>query len=224
MHYSTADRREHLKHGLRHDPFKAIIAPRPIGWITTVSNAGVVNLAPYSFFNAVCDAPPMVMFSSAGRKDSLRNIDENGEFTCSVASQPLVDQMNLSSAALQSDVSEYDLTELTSAPSLVVRPPRVAASPAAIECRLWKSVELPAGAGDRVHTVVFGQVVAIYIDERFVTDGILDTAAMRPVARMGYMDYAVVTPQTAFTLNRPQVDDGRRSARVTPGSWDGVYR
>ena len=221
MHYATAERREHLKHGLRHDPFKAIVAPRPIGWISTVSATGVPNLAPYSFFNAVSDAPPMVMFSTVGRKDSLQNIEANGEFTCSVASQHLVDQMNQSSAAVAGEVNEYDLAGLATAPSLLVAPPRVAASPAALECRLWKTLELP---GEGAPIVVFGHVVAIYIDERVVTDGLLDTAAMRPLARMGYMDYAVVTPETTFTLNRPRVGDDRRSASVTPGPWDGIYR
>lgn len=221
MHYATADRREHLKHGLTHDPFKAIVAPRPIGWITTVSPEGVLNLAPYSFFNAVSDTPPMVMFASAGHKDSLRNIEANGEFTCSIASEALVDEMNLSSATVASDVDEFALTGLTAAPSLVVAPPRVASSPAALECRLWKTLELP---GERPVTVVFGHVVAIYVDERVVTGGLLDTAAMRPLARMGYMDYAVVTPETTFTLNRPVVAEDRRTARVTPGPFDGVYR
>ena len=221
MHYATAERREHLNHGLSHDPFKAIVAPRPIGWIATVSAGGVLNLAPYSFFNAVSEAPPMVMFASAGRKDSLTNIEATGEFTCSVASQALVDHMNLSSAAVASDIDEFAMAGLPTAPSLVVAPPRVATSPAALECRLWKTVELP---GERPATVVFGQVVAIYVDERMVKNGVLDTAAMRPLARMGYMDYAVVTAETTFTLNRPVVDDDRRSARVTPGPWDGVYR
>lgn len=224
MHYATAERREHLKHGLRHDPFKAIIAPRPIGWITSMSDAGVLNLAPYSYFNAVSDVPPMVMFASSGRKDSLRNVEATGEFTCSVATEAMVDQMNLSSATVAGDVSEYDLTGLATAPSLLVRPPRVAASPAAIECRVWKTVTLPGGEGDREQVVVLGQVVAIYIDDQFVKNGLLDTAAMRPLARMGYMDYAVVTPETSFTLNRPQVTEDRRSARVTSGPWDGVYR
>ncbi|HUU34637.1 MAG TPA: flavin reductase family protein [Vicinamibacterales bacterium] len=221
MHYATAERREHLNHGLSHDPFKAIVAPRPIGWIATVSAGGVLNLAPYSFFNAVSEAPPMVMFASAGRKDSLTNIEATGEFTCSVASQALVDHMNLSSAAVASDIDEFAMAGLPTARSLVVAPPRVAACPAALECRLWKTVELP---GERPATVVFGQVVAIYVDERMVKNGVLDTAAMRPLARMGYMDYAVVTAETTFTLNRPVVDDDRRSARVTPGPWDGVYR
>ena len=189
-----------------------------------MSASGIVNLAPYSFFNAVSDTPPMVMFSSAGRKDTLRNLEETGEFTCSMASEALVDQMNLSSAAVASDINEYDLSGLASAPSLVVKPPRVAASPAALECRLWKTVELPGGPAGAGPTVVFGAVVAIYVDDRFVKDGVVDTAAIRPLARMGYMDYAVVTPETTFTLNRPQVDSDRRSARVTPGPWDGVYR
>lgn len=224
MHYATAERREHLKHGFSHDPFKALVAPRPIGWITTRSVDGVVNLAPYSFFNAVSDQPPMVMFSSSGRKDSLRNIEAAGEFTCSIASHDLVDAMNLSSASVASETSEYALTGLATAPSLIVGPPRVAASPAALECRVWKTVTLPGGEGDGGPTVVFGQVVAIYVDARVVKDGLVDTAAMRPLARMGYMDYAVVTPETTFTLNRPRVDADRRSAQITPGPWDGVYR
>jgi flavin reductase (DIM6/NTAB) family NADH-FMN oxidoreductase RutF len=224
MHYATAERREHLKHGLTHDPFKALVVPRPIGWITTVGPDGVVNLAPYSFFNAVSDVPPMVMFASSGRKDSLRNIEASGEFTCSIASQDLVDAMNLSSAAVPPDVSEYTLAGLATAPSLVVAPPRVAASPAALECRLFNTVELPGIDGKPGTTVVFGHVVAIFVDERVVKDGLVDTAAMRPLARMGYMDYAVVTPETTFTLNRPRVSDDRRTATVTPGPWDGVYR
>jgi flavin reductase (DIM6/NTAB) family NADH-FMN oxidoreductase RutF len=189
-----------------------------------VSAGGVVNLAPYSFFNAVRDVPPMVMFSSTGRKDSLRNIEATGEFTCSIASLALVDAMNLSSATVAHDVSEYGLTGLTMAPSMLVAPPRVAESPAALECRVWQTLTLPGPDDDRAQVVVFGHVVAIYIDPAVVKDGLVDTAAMRPLARMGYMDYAVVTPETAFTLNRPQVDADRRSASVKPGPWDGVYR
>lgn len=223
MHYLTAERREHLKHGLRHDPFKALVVPRPIGWISTVSRDGVLNLAPYSFFNAVQDAPPMVMFASNGKKDSLRNVEATGEFTCSLVSQPLADRMNLTSATVASDVSEYDLSGLATAPSTVVKPPRVADSPAALECRLWKVVTLP-GSPDNVHYVAFGEVVAIFIDDRFVNDGIVDTAAMRPVARLGYMDYAVVTAETSFTLVRPKVDQGGRSAQVSSTPWDGVFR
>jgi flavin reductase (DIM6/NTAB) family NADH-FMN oxidoreductase RutF len=224
MHYTTAERKEHLKHGLRHDPFKALVAPRPIGWITTIGPDGQLNLAPYSFFNAVSDYPLMVMFSSNSRKDSVSHAEASGEFTCSMATQPQAERMNLTSAAVASDVSEYSLAGLTTAPSLVVKPPRVEGSPAALECRTWKVIELPRGRAETTHYVTFGEVVAIYIDDRFVHDGLVDTAAMRPVARMGYMDYAVVTPDTRFTMVRPQVDADRRTATVPPAVWDGVYR
>lgn len=210
MHYATTDRKAHLQHGLHYDPFKAIVAPRPIGWITSLSPSGVLNLAPYSFFNAVSDQPKMVMFSTNGKKDSLRNIEATGEFTCSIVSDAQAAAMNLTSASVAEDVSEYALAGLETAPSLVVRPPRVAGAPAALECRLWKVIELPRGEDDPTHYVAFGMVVAVYIDERCVRDGRLDTAAMRPVARLGYMDYAVVTPETCFTLDRPRVAEGGR--------------
>mgnify|MGYP001171455254 FL=1 len=224
MHYATSDRKAHLAHGLQHDPFKAIVVPRPIGWITTVSPSGVVNLAPYSYFNAVSDAPPMVMFASTGRKDSLRNIEATGEFTCSMATRALVDAMNLSSATVADDVSEFALTGLAAAPSLVVAPPRVAASPAALECRLWQVLPLPSPAGSTGTFVVFGEVVAVYLDDRFVVDGRLDVPAMHPIARMGYMDYDIVTPETTFALTRPQVAADKRSASVASTPWDGTYR
>ena len=224
MHYATSDRKAHLAHGLQPDPFKAIVVPRPIGWITTVSPSGVVNLAPYSYFNAVSDAPPMVMFASTGRKDSLRNIEATGEFTCSMATRALVDAMNLSSATVADDVSEFALTGLAAAPSLVVAPPRVAESPAALECRLWQVLPLPSPPGSAGTFVVFGEVVAVYLDDRYVVDGRLDVPAMRPVARMGYMDYDIVTPETTFALTRPQVAADKRSASVAATPWDGTYR
>jgi len=222
MHYDTDENR----HGLRHDPFKALVVPRPIGWISTVSPGGVCNLAPYSFFNAVSDRPPVVMFSSAGWKDSIANIEATGEFTCSLATWELREQMNLSSATLASDVDEFQVAGLEAAASRFVKPPRVARSPAAFECRHWRTVELPPHPKrpDHRHWVVFGQVVGIYIDDAYVHDGIVDTGAMRPLARLGYMDYAVVTPETMFTMNRPAVSDDGRSAQVSAGAWDGVYR
>ena len=218
------------RHGLKHDPFKALIVPRPIGWIGTVGANGVPNLAPYSFFNAVSDQPPVVLFSSGGHKDSLRNIEETGEFTCSLSTYALRDQMNMSSAPVVRGVDEFALAGLTAAPSTSVKAPRVAESPAAFECRHWKTVELPEPVqrpGRRPHpryTVVFGLVVGIYIDDAYLKDGLVDTAAMRPLARLGYMDYAVVTPETTFSLNRPTVDADGRSASLVPGEWDGVYR
>lgn len=222
MHYSTAEN----NHGLRFNPFKALIVPRPIGWIASLSSDGVRNLAPYSYFNAVSDNPPMVLFSSAGRKDSLRNIEETGEFTCSMANWALRDRMNLSSAPVAAGVDEFELAGLTPAPSRMVKPPRVAESPAAFECRYWKSVELPTNRPDgrSTHTVVFGMVVGVYINDDFIRDGVVDTGAMRPLARLGYMDYAVVGPDNMFSLNRPSVAADGMSAEVAAGAWDGVYR
>lgn len=218
MHYDT-DKNDH---GLRFNPFKALVAPRPIGWIGTVGADGSRNLAPYSFFNAVSDRPPMVMFSSYGRKDSIANIEATGEFTCSLATFALREQMNMSSAAVRRGVDEFALAGLTPAPSKRVKAPRVAESPAAFECTLWKILELPA-AGREGYVVAFGHVVAVYIDDAYIRDGVVDTGAMRPIARQGYMEYSVVTPEAVFSLNRPEVSADGESAAVS-GEWDGVYR
>lgn len=218
MHYDTAKN----DHGLRFNPFKALVAPRPIGWIATVGADGRRNLAPYSFFNAVSDRPPMVMFSSHGHKNSVSNIEETGEFTCSLATWSLREPMNMSSAAVARGVDEFELAGLAPAPSRLVKPPRVAQSPAALECKLWKMLELP-GVGGHGYTVVFGTVVGVYIDDAFVKDGVVDTGAMRPIARMGYMEYSVVRPETVFALNRPEVTPDGKGAAV-PAEWDGAYR
>lgn len=222
MHYDTRSN----NHGLRYDPFKALVSPRPIGWVSTISPQGVLNLAPYSFFNAVGDRPPMVMFSSAGRKDSLTNIEATGEFVCSFVSNALCDAMNMSSAAVTPGVDEFQLAGLTPAASVHVKPPRVAESPAALECRLWKIQPLPAppGTSEPAYWVVFGEVVGVYIDDRYLSNGMFDVAAAQPLARLGYMDYAVINAQSLFTLNRPQVGDGGETATLVPGPWDGVYR
>ncbi len=205
------------KHGLKHDPYKALIAPRPIGWISTVSKDGIANIAPYSFFNAVGERPHYVVFSSSDMKDSLRNVEETGEFTFSLATWDLRYQMNTTSAAVPHGVDEYPIAGLTAAPSKLVKPPRVKESPAALECRHWKTIELPPAAPHHrgTYSVVFGLVVGIHIDDKFVKDGIVDTGAMRPIARLGYMDYAVVTPETIFTINRPEVD---KDGRIIPAS------
>jgi flavin reductase (DIM6/NTAB) family NADH-FMN oxidoreductase RutF len=222
MHYDAIKN----EHGLKHDPFKALIAPRPIGWIGTISNNGIYNLAPYSFFNAVSDRPHYVMFASQQRKDSLRNIEANGEFTCSLSTWDTRFSMSASSAPVPPDVDEFPLSELTAAASKFVKPPRVKEAPAAFECRHWKTIELPdvAPGSDDGHFVVIGQVVGIYIDEAILKDGIVDTGAMRPLARMGYMDYAVVTPETVFTMNRPEMNDDGTIKNLRPEGWDGVYR
>ncbi len=195
------------RHGLPHDPLKALLVPRPIGWISTVSNAGVCNLAPYSFFNGVGEKPGYVVFGSAGIKDSLTNIEENGEFVCSMATWDLRFHMNMSSASVPYGVDEFPLAGLTAIASKMVKPPRVKESPVALECRHFQTVALPgAGRYNHSYNLVIGQIVGIHIDDRFIKDGIVDTAAMKPIARLGYMDYAVVTPETTFTITRPDVD------------------
>jgi flavin reductase (DIM6/NTAB) family NADH-FMN oxidoreductase RutF len=191
-------------HGLPHDPFKAIVAPRPIGWITSMSAAGEVNLAPYSFFNGVSTRPPVVMFASEGRKDTVTFIEETKEFVCNLATYDLREQMNLSSAPLPRGVNEMEKVGLKPAPSRLVKPPRVAATPCALECKWLQTVRLSDIDGRALDNyVTFGQVVGVYIDDRFITNGLLDTAAMRPIARAGYQEYFVAAPETKFALGRP---------------------
>jgi flavin reductase (DIM6/NTAB) family NADH-FMN oxidoreductase RutF len=194
------DKRDKSK--LPHDPFKAIVAPRPIGWISSISLKGEVNLAPYSYFNGVNSRANLVMFASEGRKDSLNNIEATGEFVCSLATWDLRDAMNATSAPLPHGVNEMQHAGLQAAPSRLVKPPRVAASPCALECKLIKIVALETTDGKPVDGhVVFGQVVGVYIDDRFIVDGLLDTAAMKPIARCGYDQYAVV--ESIFSMGRP---------------------
>lgn len=200
-------------HGLKHDPFKALAVPRPIGWISSLSKHGVCNLAPYSFFNAVSEKPHYVVFGSAGRKDSLLNIEETGEFVCSMATYDLRNNMNMTSASVPRGVDEFPLGELTAAASTLVKPPRVKESPAAFECVYWKTIDLPNPAGDPTYHLVIGRVVGVYIDERFIKNGLVDTGAMRPIARMGYMEYSVVTPESIFSINRPSADEAMSKAK-----------
>lgn len=226
MHYRADARPASLKH----DPFKALVVPRPIGWVGTVDAQGRPNLAPYSFFNAVSDRPPMLMFSSGGTKDTLANILATGEFTCSLAGEAQRDAMNLSSAPVNHGINEFALAGLAEAPSIAVRPPWVGGAPAAFECRLWRTIDLPAPPGRPGkpppvgYTMVIGEVVAVHIDDALIHDGIVDTGRMRALARLGYMDYAVLGPETLFTLNRPTASADGTQAELLPGPWDGVYR
>ena len=190
-------------HGLPHNPFKAIVAPRPIGWITSMNAKGEVNLAPYSFFNGITDRPPIVMFSSEGPKDSVAFVEETKEFVCSLATYDLRAQMNDTSAPLPRGVNEMTAAGLAPAPSRLVKPPRVAASPCALECKWLKTVKLDDVDGRALERyVVFGQAIGVYIDDRFIKNGRLDTAAMRPIARLGYDQYAVV--DEVFAMQRPK--------------------
>jgi flavin reductase (DIM6/NTAB) family NADH-FMN oxidoreductase RutF len=199
MFYDTAKN----DHGLPRNPFKAIVSPRPIGWITSMSAKGEINLAPYSFFNAVSDAPPIVLFSSEGPKDSLVFVEETKEFVCSLATFDLRAAVVETSAQFPRGVNEMEQSGLAPAPCRLVRPPRVAASPCALECRLLQIIDLHDLEGKPSHRhVVFGQVVGIHIDDRFIKDGRLDTAAMQPIARCGYADYSVV--DKVFSIARPK--------------------
>ena len=193
-----------LGHRLPHDPFKAIVAPRPIGWISTVDRQGRVNLAPYSFFNAFCDDPPIVGFSSGGRKDSQRNAEETGEFVVNLATMALAQAMNRTSAPVPAGVNEMELAGLASAPSRLVKPPRVADTPAALECRLLQVLPLKDLDGVATScTLMLGQVVGVHIDKAFLKDGLFDMTLARTIARCGYRaDYAEVT--RLFEMTRPR--------------------
>lgn len=190
-------------HPLPRDPFKAIVAPRPIGWISAVDAEGRVNLAPYSFFNAISTDPHMVMFSSEGEKDALAFARETGEFVCNLATFDLREAMNATSAPLPRGESEFAHAGLTPAPSRIVKAPRVAESPVALECKLVQIVPLTGLSGRTTYHMAIGEVVGVHIDERFLVDGFLDIASMRPIARAGYFDYFVATPETRFSIRRP---------------------
>jgi len=185
-----------------HDPFKALVVPRPIGWIATVSAKGELNLAPYSYFNAFSSAPPIVGFSSEGDKDSSVFAMETREFVWSMATWDLRDEMNASAASLPRGESEFAHARLETARSRLVKPPRVAASPAAFECRVTEMVKLKDVDGsDSGRRLVLGRVVGVHLDERFVREGRVDSAAMRPIARGGYDEYSVV--ERVFSMPRP---------------------
>ena len=200
MHYDALENR----HGLKHDPFKALVTPRPVGWVSTLGRNGIANVAPYSFFAAVSEKPAYVMFSASGAKDTRRNAEETGEFVCSVATYALRDKMNLTASRLGPDESEFAFAGLTPAPSHFVKPPRVAESPASLECRYFKTVEFPAiRPDDKPHAAVFGLVVGIHIEDEYIRDGIVITDLMRPIARLGYRDYAVIGDENMFTMPSP---------------------
>lgn len=192
---------------LPHDPFKALVAPRPIGWISTVNPAGAANLAPFSFFNAVASEPPMVMFCTGGAatpdrvKDSHRNAEATGEFVVNIVPFALKDAMRDSSATLPSEVDEFAATGLGKLPSLLVKPPRVEGAPAHMECRTERVVHLPTPAGAPPNVMIIGRVVGVHIDEAIIVEGRVDVTRYRPVARLGYLDYTAV--ETVFAMDFP---------------------
>jgi flavin reductase (DIM6/NTAB) family NADH-FMN oxidoreductase RutF len=193
-------------HGLAHDPFKAIIAPRPIGWISSQNAQGIVNLAPYSFFNAMNMAPPILAFASIGYKDSLSNIKETGEFCWNFVNPELAQAMNETSQSVAPEVDEFSLAKVKKRASSEVAVPHVAKSPAIMECKLTQLIQLQDIAGELVDTwVIFGQVVAVHIDEQYLHDGLFKTANAQSVMRAGGPgDYFTVNNSQSFFMDRPK--------------------
>ncbi len=205
MNESIHSYQPHLGHGLKHDPFNAIVGPRPIGWISTQSAAGHLNLAPYSFFNAFNYTPPIIGFSSIGYKDTVRNIEETGEFVWNLVTRPLAEAMNQTCANVGPEVNEFELAGLTPLPSQLVAVPRVSESPVSFECRATQVLQLQGADGEKVQTwLVLGEVVAVHIDRRLLKDGVFDTASADIVLRGGGPgDYFTVGPEQLFQMFRP---------------------
>ena len=197
MFYETSSN----NHGFAIDPFKAIVAPRPIGWISTLSQSGVANLAPYSFFNAFSENPSYVGFGSGGFKHSISNITATGQFAVNLAVFDLREQMNRSSAETANGVDEFELAGLAKAACRLIKPPRVAASPACLECEHFRTVELPGHDGKVNDWLVIGLVVGIHIADQFIENGRVNTAAMQPIARLGYSEYATI--EKSWRMRRP---------------------
>lgn len=196
-----------LGHGLPHDPFNSIVGPRPIGWISSRAADGTANLAPYSFFNAFNYTPPIIGFASNGEKDTLRNVRATGEFVWNLATAPLAEAMNASSAEVAADVDEFSLAGLATLPARLVNAPRVALSPVHFECRVSQIVQLQSAEGVAVSSwMVFGEVVAVHIDHALLTNGVYDTAAAAPILRGGGpADYFTIGKEQLFRMKRPKV-------------------
>lgn len=201
MFYKTGE-----PHGLPHDPFKSCVVPRPIGWVSTISADGTVNLAPYSFFNALSAEPPMVMFSTNGKhahgpKDSVANAEATGEFVCSMATWDLRDKMNVTCSPVPPETDEFDLAGLEIEPSELVKPPRVKASPIHLECVYHQTVELPCDIEDGRNATCIGRVIGVHVRDEFLSGGKVDVGRIKPLARLGYRDYTFV--ETVFEMLQP---------------------
>ncbi len=219
MYYET-DKNDH---GLRYNPLKACVVPRPIGWITTLSATGVVNLAPFSFFNLLSYDPPFVMFSAGvheedgGKKDSVVNVEATGEFVYNMATWAQKDQMNETARIVARGVDELEAAGLEPLPSRLVRPPRVKGCPVHFECRLHQVVTLPGRTPASEHHVVIGQVVAVHIDDAALTgDGRVDVLKIRPIARLGYQDYAAV--EAIFQMAKRTPEDLLSARSIRPST------
>ena len=192
-------------HGLKHDPFNAIIAPRPIGWISSRDATGNVNLAPYSFFNGFNYTPPIIGFSSTAWKDTVANVQETGEFVWNLATMDLAKHMNATAAHVAREVDEFGIAGLTAVPGKLVNVPRVAESPVSFECRLTQIIQLQDAGGQKVQGwLTLGEVVAVHIDKAMIRDGVYQTALARPIVRAGRRgDYFEIRPENMFEMVRP---------------------
>jgi flavin reductase (DIM6/NTAB) family NADH-FMN oxidoreductase RutF len=194
-------------HGLPHDPFKSCVVPRPIAWVSSVHPNGAVNLAPFSFFNALASDPPMVMISftgyheHGGEKDSLYNIKSSGEFVVNMVPLTLKEAMNTTTEPVAHEVDELELAGLNTEESVLVKPPRVKEAPIHMECELFQEIKLPCTLKDSINTTIIGKVLGIHIKEEVLTDGIIDLSKIRPIARLGYNQYTSV--DNIFTMTRP---------------------
>jgi flavin reductase (DIM6/NTAB) family NADH-FMN oxidoreductase RutF len=210
MYYET----DKNNHGLRYNPLKACVVPRPIGWISTVDVAGRVNVAPFSFFNLLSYDPPFVMFSAGthevdrGTKDTVQNIQATGEFVYNMATWAQKDQMNETAMIVDRDVDELRAAGLEGEPARLVRPPLIKGSPVHFECKLHQIVNLPGRVPTSVHHVVIGHVVAVHIDDAALTDGRVDVVKLRPIARLGYKDY--VSVDEIFEMEKRTPEDKPR--------------
>ncbi len=202
MFYKTSE-----PHGLPHNPFKSCVAPRPIAWVSSLHPDGTINLAPYSFFNALTSDPPMVMISfngyheHGGEKDTLYNIKTCGEFVVNMVPLALKDAMNVTTANLAHEVDELALAGLTTEDSELVKPPRVKESPIHLECEFFKEIELPCSLPDSINTMLIGSVLGVHISDEVLVDGLIDLTRIKPLARLGYMQYTAV--DELFSLARP---------------------
>jgi len=194
-------------HRLKHDPFNALIAPRPIGWIASQDKNGLLNLAPYSFFNAFNYVPPIIGFASVGYKDSVKNIQQTGEFCWHFVNKALAQKMNHTSASVPAEIDEFEMAELQTSANKVIKVPRVADAPVAMECRLTQIIQLQTRSGENIDTwMVFGEVVGVHINKRLIKDGVFDTGLANPVLRGGGPgDYFEITNESKFQLFRPKL-------------------
>ena len=205
-------------HGLRFNPFKSICVPRPIAWVSSLSVDGVANLAPFSQFTNLSFDPPMVVISARAGTDTARNVNATSEFVVNMATYALKDAVNKTSAVVPSDVDEASLAGLEMLPSVLVKPKRVAASPVQMECKLFSSLVVPGRLPDHAHNLIIGRVVGVHIRDEAITDGRIDITRIRPLARMGYLDYTSV--EDIFTMPPPDGPNAEQSRRGLEGRPD----